>query len=180
MRFNRILLSLSLLLASHLCGAQTQHPYIDALDAEHWNGLVAVESKDQAFAIRFNHFIEVGKGLRFIERGGWDFQQAVTKVGTKKADGSYAELSWKVKSVEATLTWSRIDQNTVIGKIIVDNNTRNSEGIWLEFYAPWLFETTYKAKGNKVTAKRSNFHFTTDIDPTHILPMQFMSKPLLK
>lgn len=137
------MLAIGWLLSLGVNAQELKYPYIDALDAEHWNGLVAVESPDKAFAMRFNHFLEISKGLRYIERGGWDFQQSVSDVGHKASDGLYAEVSWKVKGVPATLSWSRIDEETVVGKLKCGDTKGRKFGVWLEFYAPWLYESTY-------------------------------------
>ncbi|NQZ76259.1 MAG: hypothetical protein HRT61_09125 [Ekhidna sp.] len=81
-----------------------------------------------------------------------------------------------MKGIEATLSWSRIDDNTVVGKLECADPKGKNLGVWLEFYAPWLYETVYEVEGKKVFAKGSEFTLTTDVEASHVLPLQFMNK----
>ena len=103
---------------------------VDAFDADAWNGIVFLaESNGQPISF----------GLRVGSRNGTfldgnEIYAAVTEVGPHAPDASYCRVSWHHAPSEAriTLEWSRIDANTVVGRLTAATNVQ----LVLEGYLP--------------------------------------------
>ncbi len=138
--------------------------YIGALDGNAWGGLVLVPSQEAAFAFRFkiekdNNQAADGEDLFFL----------VSEVGPHSPDGQYARIKFDVSLAfkqgkdtpilikpsarrdTLTIEWSRMDDKTVIGRII------GPEYIRLQFvhYFPWDFTGTYSLLSDGQISGRS-------------------------
>ena len=108
--------------------------FIGALDAEKWAGLVFIPDKDSAFAFH----LRVKKGEETAE--GIDLFFLISEVGPHSPDGQYARIKIDLSlpfgleretpimkkpssgSDTLVLEWSRKDERTVLGRILVPKN----------------------------------------------------------
>jgi hypothetical protein len=107
------------------------HIRIDALDAEAWNGVVFAANafgQPSSFALRFGSYSST-----FID--GASIFDAIHEVGPHAPDGSYCRISWQVlpRAAVVTLEWSRVSENTVVGRITAEQNFKTV----LETYIPF-------------------------------------------
>jgi hypothetical protein len=130
--------------------------FIGALDAEKWAGLVFIPDKDSAFAFH----LRVKKGEETAE--GIDLFFLISEVGPHSPDGQYARIKIDLSlpfgleretpimkkpssgSDTLVLEWSRKDERTVLGRILVPKNIE----IQIIHYFPWDFEGKYQVISN--------------------------------
>ena len=88
---------------------------IEALDPDAWNGVVFLA---KAFHQPASFALRVGSRSGGFLDGDKIFD-AVREVGPHAPDASYCRVAWRHYPREAlvTLEWSRIDQNTVVGRL---------------------------------------------------------------
>jgi hypothetical protein len=119
--------------------------YIGALDASGWPGLVVAPTAETAFAF----VLRVEREGESAE--GEDFYYLVSEVGPHSPDGLYAKMRFDLglpfkmgratpvlmkpspRKKSLTVEWSRRDERTVIGRIIVPEDVR----VTLLYYFPW-------------------------------------------
>ncbi|HXX24758.1 MAG TPA: trehalase family glycosidase [Terriglobia bacterium] len=117
--FSFVLLALTIcILPGHSFG-QSSLNYdsiaIEALDPDAWNGMVFLAKafhQPASFALRIG-----SRSGGFLD--GEKIFDAVREVGPHAPDASYCRVAWRHYPREAlvTLEWSRIDQNTVVGRL---------------------------------------------------------------
>jgi hypothetical protein len=112
--------------------AQFDNIKIDSLDVDAWNGIVFAAhafGQPSHFALRF------GTSSRGTFIDGASIYDAVREVGPHAPDASYSRLSWQVapRASLVTLEWSRIDDSTVVGRLIAKQDFQNV----LETYIPY-------------------------------------------
>jgi len=141
--------------------------YIGALDSRGWCGLVLAPQKDVAFAFR----LIVEKDGQTAD--GEDLFYLVSEVGPNSPDGLYARVKFDLslpfrakketpilikpprKSDTLTFEWSRQDERTVIGRVLIPKKTK----VHLLQYFPWDFKGRYRlledgqVEGNSRTTK---------------------------
>ena len=118
--------------------AQTASSYdrvvVDSLDADGWSGIVFLP---YAFHQKVPFAIRIGSqnGDSFVD--GAEIFNRVREVGPHAPDGSYCRMAWKPPSSDTliTLEWSRIDENTVVGRITAPETFQ----FVLEAYFPAYF-----------------------------------------
>jgi len=104
---------------------------IGAFDPDAWNGIVF---DAEAYGQRVPFAIRVGsKSNNFLD--GARIFDAVSEVGPHAPGGSYARVSWRhdPRAANVTLEWSKIDANTVVGRIKASADIQ----LVLEFYSPF-------------------------------------------
>jgi len=137
--------------------------YIGALDATKWAGIVFVPRNDSAFAFH----LRVKRGNETAE--GIDLFYLISEVGPHSPDGQYARLKIDLSlpfgqkretpikkkpspgSDTLTLEWSRKDERTVVGRIVVPKEIE----VQLIHYFPWNFDGTYQLTSNGQIRGRS-------------------------
>lgn len=113
---------------------------VDSLDADAWNGIVFLpEAFDQRvpFAVRFGSY----RSDSLLD--GEKIFHAVREVGPHAPDSSYCRLAWKhsTSGGMVTLEWSRIDENTVVGRLTATPNLQ----LVVEGYFPVYFSQRGRA-----------------------------------
>lgn len=93
-----------------------QNVQIGALDANAWNGVVFLT---QAYGQPADFALRIGSqsGSDFLD--GAAIYGAVGEVGPHAPDGSYCRMGWRnlPRQAMVTLEWSKIDHNTVVGRL---------------------------------------------------------------
>ena len=146
--------------------------YIGALDGTAWAGLAFVPDNNSGFAFR----IRVAKEGEFADR--LDFLFLVSEVGPHSPDGQYARIHFDMslpfgqdretpilkkpgsRNDQLTLEWSRQDEGTAIGRIIIP------KGVDLDMihYFPWKLRGQYSADGEQLIRGKGR-----STDPFHYL-----------
>ena len=104
---------------------------VGAFDPDAWNGIVFDAT---AYGQRLPFAIRVGsKTDRFLD--GDRIFDAVSTVGPHAPDGSYALIGWRnlPRTALITLEWSRMDGNTVVGRLKAPPDIQ----LVLEAYSPY-------------------------------------------
>lgn len=125
-----------------------QSVQIGAFDPAAWNGIVFLT---QAFNQRADFALRIGSqsGSGFVD--GAAIYNNVAEVGPRAPDGSYCRMSWRNLPRQAliSLEWSRIDRNTVVGKLTAPVGFR----LVIETYFPggqsWGSEGDYRVDEEK-------------------------------
>jgi hypothetical protein len=104
---------------------------IDALDPDAWNGVVFLARafhQPASFALRIG-----SRSGNFLD--GADIFKAVGEVGPHAPDASYCRLSWRQQPLQSliTLEWSRIDEDTVVGRLTAPRDVQ----LVIETYFPF-------------------------------------------
>ncbi len=145
-----------LLLLNQGASSEVYYPwkdiYIGALDAEKWAGLVFIPQQDSAFAFH----LKVKRGEDIAE--GIDLFFLVSEVGPHSPDGQYSRIKIDLSlpfgqkretpimkkpspdSDTLVLEWSRKDERTAVGRILVPKNIE----VQLVHYFPWDFKGSYQ------------------------------------
>jgi len=126
--------------------------FIGSLDADKWGGIVFVPAKNSGFAFH----IRVKKGDGTAQ--GTDLLYLISEVGPHSPDCQYSRVKMDLslpfgqredtpilkkpseKSTTMTFEWSRQDERTVVGRVIVPEETE----VQFIHYFPWDFDGNYR------------------------------------